>query len=105
MLKIFGGNYRIFIRYERAHVIDTYSLYDSSWSNVVRATRLDVGSNCFVFKQGIRPEWEDPINENGGKFSIQFQRTKQMGEAVNQLWLYAVSAVKSSIDFELSKWN
>ncbi|KAG2173824.1 hypothetical protein INT43_005244 [Umbelopsis isabellina] len=64
----------------------------SSWSNVVRATRLDVGSNCFVFKQGIRPEWEDPINENGGKFSIQFQRTKQMGEAVNQLWLYSILA-------------
>lgn len=58
----------------------------------MKVTRLDVGSNCFVFKQGIRPEWEDPINENGGKFSIQFQRTKQMGEAVNQLWLNAILA-------------
>ncbi|KAG2187931.1 hypothetical protein INT44_000681, partial [Umbelopsis vinacea] len=64
----------------------------SSWSNITKVTRLDVGSNCFVFKKGIRPEWEDPINENGGKFSVQFQRTKQMGEAVNQLWLNAILA-------------
>lgn len=63
----------------------------SAWSNVIKVTRLDVGSNCFVFKHGIRPEWEDPINENGGKFSVQFQRTKQMGESLNQLWLHAVS--------------
>jgi len=35
--------------------------------------------------------WEDPVNEFGGKWVIQFPRNKT-GEDINTLWLYTVSS-------------
>ena len=34
--------------------------------------------------------WEDPANEQGGKWVIQFPRNKT-GDDINDLWLYTVS--------------
>ncbi|CAG8692284.1 14801_t:CDS:2, partial [Racocetra fulgida] len=51
---------------------------------------LSAGSNYHLFKKGIKPMWEDPANEQGGKWVIQFPRNKT-GEEINTLWLYTVS--------------
>lgn len=48
-----------------------------------------MNTNYHVFKKGIRPEWEDAANANGGKFSIQFPRNRT-GEAINDYWLNLV---------------
>ncbi|KAI9354410.1 translation initiation factor eIF 4e-like domain-containing protein [Pilaira anomala] len=61
-------------------------------NNIVKVNHLEISSNYHVFKQGIRPEWEDAANANGGKFSIQFPRNRT-GEAINDYWLNLILAM------------
>lgn len=28
------------------------------------------GTDLYIFKKGIKPMWEDPMNENGGRWLI-----------------------------------
>lgn len=65
-------------------------------NNIVKVNHLEISSNYHVFKKGIRPEWEDAANANGGKFSIQFPRNRT-GEAINDYWL---NLVRMHIKFE-----
>ena len=37
---------------------------------VKRASSLAFGANYHFFKSGVRPEWEDPANSQGGRWSI-----------------------------------
>lgn len=48
--------------------------------------------------------WEDPVNELGGKWVIQFPRNKT-GEDINTLWLYTVSNFYIFLIFELFKFR
>ncbi|KAI9473492.1 MAG: eukaryotic translation initiation factor 4E-1 [Benjaminiella poitrasii] len=61
-------------------------------NNIVKVNHLEISSNYHVFKKGVRPEWEDPVNANGGKFSIQFPRNRT-GEAINDYWLNLILAM------------
>ena len=47
--------------------------------------------------------WEDPVNELGGKWVIQFPRNKT-GEDINTLWLYTVSSFYSFIIKYSKNW-
>ncbi|RUS31191.1 translation initiation factor eIF 4e-like domain-containing protein [Jimgerdemannia flammicorona] len=70
----------------------TFDCVEDFWgvyNNIVKVSELQLNSNYHLFKRGIRPEWEDPANEKGGKWVIQFPRTKT-GEDINNLWLYTV---------------
>lgn len=51
---------------------------------------LSISSNYHLFKQGIKPMWEDPANKHGGKWSIQLPRNKTMSE-IDNIWLFTVS--------------
>ncbi|KAI8093337.1 translation initiation factor eIF 4e-like domain-containing protein, partial [Halteromyces radiatus] len=62
------------------------------YNNIVKVDRLDLSSNYHLFKKGVRPEWEDPANAKGGKFSIQFPRNRT-GEAINNYWLHTILAM------------
>lgn len=62
------------------------------YNNIVKVSELALNSNYHLFKQGIRPEWEDAANEKGGKWVIQFPRTKT-GEEINKYWLNTVFTV------------
>jgi translation initiation factor 4E len=66
------------------------TFFNSVYNNVAKASDLSSGSNYHLFKRGIKPMWEDPENELGGKWVIQFPRNKT-GEDINTLWLYTVS--------------
>lgn len=52
-------------------------------SNVKRKFVNRTVSSFSIFKDGIRPEWEDPENENGGEWSI---RKRLFPESLNQVW-------------------
>ncbi|CAJ0826023.1 6909_t:CDS:2 [Entrophospora sp. SA101] len=39
-------------------------------------SELSTNSNYHLFKHGIKPMWEDPENERGGKWVIQFHKNK-----------------------------
>ncbi|KAJ2956721.1 hypothetical protein NQZ79_g7458 [Umbelopsis isabellina] len=74
--------------------IVTFQTIEDFWAvfnNIIKVSRLDISSNYHLFKKGIRPEWEDPANESGGKFSVQLPKNRT-GEAINDLWLYTLLA-------------
>ncbi|KAL0077808.1 translation initiation factor eIF 4e-like domain-containing protein [Phycomyces blakesleeanus] len=62
------------------------------YNNVAKVNHLEISSNYHFFKKGVRPEWEDPANSKGGKFSIQLPRNRT-GEGVNEYWLQMLLAV------------
>ncbi|CAG8635071.1 3102_t:CDS:2 [Paraglomus brasilianum] len=72
----------------------TFDSVEEFWgvyNNIVKASDLSSGSNYHLFKRGIKPMWEDPVNEHGGKWLVQFSRHKT-GEDINTLWLYTMLA-------------
>ncbi|CAG8572096.1 24784_t:CDS:2 [Dentiscutata erythropus] len=72
----------------------TFDSVEEFWgvyNNVVKASELSAGSNYHLFKKGIKPMWEDPANEQGGKWVIQFPRNKT-GDDINDLWLFTMLA-------------
>ena len=46
---------------------------------------LKVESEVYIFKDGIKPLWEDPNNETGGYFTIKIEKQKS-----NKVWENAV---------------
>lgn len=49
----------------------------------------EMSMDCFMFfREGIRPEWEDPRNKDGGHllYQIQYPHAKQ----VDTLWNYLI---------------
>ncbi|KAI7905170.1 translation initiation factor eIF 4e-like domain-containing protein [Cokeromyces recurvatus] len=71
---------------------DTVEDFWSTMNNVAKVNHLALNSNYHLFKQGVRPEWEDEANAEGGKFSIQFPKNKA-GDAINEYWTYLLLAV------------
>lgn len=44
------------------------------YSHLVRPKDLPNSCEYFVFKSGIKPMWEDPANEKGGKWVIRVKK-------------------------------
>jgi translation initiation factor 4E len=61
----------------------------SVYNNIMKTCDLSISSNYHLFKQGIKPMWEDPANKHGGKWSIQLPRNKTMSD-IDNIWLYTV---------------
>ncbi|KAI8335661.1 translation initiation factor eIF 4e-like domain-containing protein [Choanephora cucurbitarum] len=72
--------------------MDTVEDFWSTFNNVAKVNHLSPNSNYHLFKQGVRPEWEDESNAKGGKFGIQFPKNKA-GDAINEYWMYLLLAV------------
>lgn len=49
--------------------------------------------DCYVFKEGIKPMWEDLDNKDGGRWIIQINREHSWKHLVNleEIWLKVVS--------------
>ncbi|GAA5865561.1 hypothetical protein JCM3774_002051 [Rhodotorula dairenensis] len=61
------------------------------YNNIVPPSTLGAGSNYYLFKQGIKPAWEDTANAQGGKWSVQLPRGKY-SDQIDQYWLYTMLA-------------
>lgn len=61
------------------------------YNNVIPPSALPQKANYYLFKEGIKPAWEDPANTNGGKWSIQLPRDKSKA-GIDRLWLYTMLA-------------
>lgn len=46
---------------------------------------MPVKADYHLFKQGVRPEWEDPQNKHGGKWAYTTKERK--GVPIDDLWL------------------
>ncbi|KAI8585701.1 translation initiation factor eIF 4e-like domain-containing protein [Geranomyces variabilis] len=69
---------------------DTVEDFWGVYNNVVVASQLAHGANYHLFKEGVRPMWEDPENENGGKWIFPVPKAKR-GD-LDQSWLFTMLA-------------
>lgn len=60
----------------------------SLYNNILAPTKLAIGSNYHLFKEGIRPMWEDPINAKGGKWIFTNARSRKA--RLDECWLNVV---------------
>merc|ERR1712130_48309 len=55
---------------------DTVENFWRLYNNMVAPTSLKQGCTYHLFRTDVRPEWEDPVNRNGGKWVIIPQKSK-----------------------------
>jgi len=69
--------------------IDTVEDFWGVFNNIAKPTELSGGANYHFFREGIRPEWEDPANENGGKWVVLF---KKKNDDIDSYWMHTLLA-------------
>mmetsp|Transcript_8011 Transcript_8011/g.24122 ORF Transcript_8011/g.24122 Transcript_8011/m.24122 type:complete len:219 (+) Transcript_8011:43-699(+) len=75
-------------------LVNNMSTVENFWStfnNIAEPSALMPSSTYHLFKEGIAPKWEDPMNEAGGKLTLMIPR-KERGN-LNQFWLNTVLMV------------
>ena len=86
--------------------VTTFDTVEEFWAvqqNIPVPHELPLKSDYHIFRDEIRPEWEDDANSKGGKWSFQLRGSH--GE-VDELWLRALLAViGETIDQEDSQIN
>ncbi|KAI1338305.1 translation initiation factor eIF 4e-like domain-containing protein [Xylariaceae sp. FL0016] len=71
----------------------TFNSVEEFWgiyNNIAPVSELAMKSDYHLFKEGVRPEWEDPQNKHGGKWSYQFKEKRSID--INDLWLHTMMA-------------
>ncbi|KAI0474074.1 translation initiation factor eIF 4e-like domain-containing protein [Xylariaceae sp. FL0804] len=71
----------------------TFNSVEEFWgiyNNISPVSDLAMKSDYHLFKEGVRPEWEDPQNKHGGKWSYQFRDKRNVD--INDLWLHTMMA-------------
>jgi translation initiation factor 4E len=61
------------------------------YNNLIPAGSLPDGADYFMFKKSIKPEWEDPMNVNGGVWMLEF--APNASDSVNNCWLWTLLAL------------
>ncbi|KAF1990217.1 eukaryotic translation initiation factor 4E [Aulographum hederae CBS 113979] len=71
----------------------TFETVEEFWgiyNNITLTSELALKSDYHLFKKGVRPEWEDPQNKHGGKWSYSFKEKKSI--PIDSLWLHVMLA-------------
>lgn len=78
---------------EMQNIVYTFSMVEDFWSiynHIRQPSEVSQGNDYSVFKNNIRPMWEDAANKNGGRWVLnvakQYRRSK-----LDDLWLDTVS--------------
>ena len=61
---------------------DFWALYN----HIENASKLGTGCDYSLFKEGVKPMWEDSHNEHGGKWLLQMDKRSRMS-ALDGIWL------------------
>eukprot|EP01055_Gregarina_sp_Pseudo9_P005925 Gregarina_sp_Pseudo_9__5924@NODE_946_length_2042_cov_91_067399_g887_i0_p1_GENE_NODE_946_length_2042_cov_91_067399_g887_i0NODE_946_length_2042_cov_91_067399_g887_i0_p1_ORF_typecomplete_len283_score28_75IF4E/PF01652_18/2_9e46_NODE_946_length_2042_cov_91_067399_g887_i046894 len=57
-------------------VISTAEAFWALYSHCIRPSRLPRGTEYHLFREGIKPMWEDPANQNGGTLMLRLRKDK-----------------------------
>jgi translation initiation factor 4E len=68
---------------------DTVEDFWGVFNNIAAASTLVSGSNYHLFKDGIEPKWEDPVNSRGGKWVVSIP-PKTRSDSLDKLWMWLV---------------
>jgi len=71
---------------------DTVEDFWALYNHIQLASGLSWGSDYYLFKEGIRPMWEDQHNVEGGRWLIQVDRNRR-NELLDHYWLELLMAV------------
>ncbi|KAI1267736.1 translation initiation factor eIF 4e-like domain-containing protein [Xylariaceae sp. FL1019] len=56
------------------------------FNNITNVSQLPMKSDYHLFKEGVRPEWEDPQNKHGGRWSYMIKDKRSVD--IDKLWMY-----------------
>ncbi|PWN43575.1 eukaryotic translation initiation factor 4E [Ceraceosorus guamensis] len=79
---------------EDLNKVVTFDSVEEFWglyNNIIPPSDLPQKANYYLFKDGIKPAWEDPANADGGKWAIQLPRDRSRGN-IDKLWLHTMLA-------------
>lgn len=67
-------------------------------NNSLPPSQLPVGSDYYLFREGIKPSWEDPMNERGGRWQAilpnkQTLSRDKISSNFDKCWLEVVMSV------------
>lgn len=71
------------------HQITNFDTVEDFWSiynHIKLASEVKIGNDYSLFKNNIRPMWEDDTNKHGGRWIINLPRSFRQGE-LDSLWL------------------
>jgi len=71
---------------------DTVEDFWALYNHIQLASGLSWGSDYYLFKEGIRPMWEDPHNIEGGRWLIVVDRNRR-ADLLDHYWLELLMAV------------
>lgn len=74
----------------------TFSSVEEFWgiyNSIPSANQLPMKSDYHLFKEGIKPEWEDEQNSKGGKWQHAFAKKSEQASQINELWLRGLLSV------------
>lgn len=72
-----------------ASVEEFWGIYNS----IPPANQLPPKSDYHLFKEGIKPEWEDEENSKGGRWQFSWNNKREVLPVVNDLWLRGLLSV------------
>ncbi|KAL6774336.1 EIF4E [Auxenochlorella protothecoides x Auxenochlorella symbiontica] len=75
----------------------TFGTVEEFWglyNNILPPSRLAVGADIHLFRDGIEPKWEDPACANGGKWSFLIPRggSPSAAQLLDTNWLHVILA-------------
>ncbi|KAM0748154.1 translation initiation factor eIF4e [Meredithblackwellia eburnea MCA 4105] len=76
---------------QKVIAFDSVEEFWGLYNNIVPPSLIHPNSNYYLFKEGIKPAWEDTANAKGGKWSVQLPRGKY-SEQIDNFWLYTMLA-------------
>jgi len=64
-------------KYEESLIhVAPFATVEEFWTlfhHIKKPSAIDIGANMHLFRTGIKPMWEDPSNQKGGKWTITLQ--------------------------------
>lgn len=84
---------------EKQNEISTFDTVEDFWNlyNMIKyASELQPGNDYSLFKNNIRPMWEDAANANGGRWTLSMYSQQQLSN-LDDLWLNVVNMQSFSI--------
>jgi translation initiation factor 4E len=65
------------------------------YNNIYTVEEVMPNTDYMLFKKGVRPEWEDPQNRDGGKWVVTLPIEDDMEEECDQAWIKSLVTLVS----------
>uniref|UniRef100_A0A915DZY1 eIF-4F 25 kDa subunit n=1 Tax=Ditylenchus dipsaci TaxID=166011 RepID=A0A915DZY1_9BILA len=77
---------------KRVSVFDSVEDFWALYNHIQPASGLTWGSDYYLFKEGIKPMWEDPQNIEGGRWLMVIEKNKRT-QKLDTYWLELLMAI------------